>query len=43
VGFLGFSAVVAQQQNADNPYSYDNMHQVKMTSSGNEPFQIEKN
>jgi len=43
VGFLGYSAVVAQQQNADNPYDYSQMHNVKMFSTGNAPMQIEKN
>jgi len=43
VGFLGYSAVVAQQANANNPYDASNMHQVKMFSTENAPLQIEKN
>jgi len=43
VGFLGFNAVMAQQANANNPYSADKMHDVKMFSTENAPFQIEKN
>jgi hypothetical protein len=43
VGFLGFQAVVAQQANANNPYSADKLHDVKMFSTGNAPHQIENN
>jgi len=43
VGFLGFSAVMAQQANANNPYDASKMHEVKMFSSDNAPYQIEKN
>jgi len=43
VGFLGFSAVIAQQSNANNPYSADKMHDVKMFSTDNAPHQIENN
>lgn len=43
VGFLGFQAVAAQQANANNPYSADKLHEVKMFSTGNAPHQIENN
>lgn len=43
VGFLGYQAVVAQQNNANNPYDTSKLHEVKMFSTGNAPFQIEKN
>ncbi len=43
VGFLGFQAVAAQQANANNPYSADKMHEVKMFSTGNAAYKIENN
>lgn len=43
VGFLGFQAIMVQQANANNPYDASKMHNVKMISGDNAPYQIEKN
>lgn len=43
VGVLGTLAVTTQAANADKPYSAENLNQVKMFSTGNAPYQIEKN